>query len=117
MALSTVLDISNDFNLSSSKNIDVSGWDSITIQLVTPSGAINFLTTNDSGAIQGVTDGNAFTAANFTAMQATNLATGVAATSGAATGLWRTNAFGRFLQLSGTSVTAAKILIYLSKIS
>lgn len=116
MALSLIKDITADFNADSLAQVDLSGWDSVTIQLVTPTGTVNFLSSNDAGAVEGSTDGNALTALNFTALQATNLATGVAATSGAATGLWRITGFGRFLQLSGTSVTAAKILLYLSKI-
>lgn len=118
MAIATTIDVSATFASggSGSVNLDVSGWDYATIQLVSPTGAINFLSTNDGGGIIGVTDGNATSAANFTAVQGTNLATGVAATSGSASGLWRISSMGRYIQLSGTSITATKVLVLLSKI-
>lgn len=116
MATSTILDITSEFNSVGHKNIDMSGWDSVTIQLVTPTGTITFNGSNDDGSVTGAVQGNANSAINWTAIQATNLNTGAAATTGAASGLWRVSAFPRFLQLTGSSVTAGKILLYFSKI-
>jgi len=118
MAISTTLDVTPTFSTggSSSINIDVSGWDTAVVQLVSPSGSINFLSSNDGGAITGVTDGNATSAANFTAVQGVNLATGAAATLGGVSGLWKISGMGRYLQLSGSSITATKVLVELSKI-
>ena len=118
MALSQIIDVSQSFvtGAPSSVNLDISGWDSVVIQLVSPSGTINILGSNDSGEITGSIIGNSTTAINFTAIQANNLATGVAATSGAATGLWKLIGLPKFLQLSGTTITASKVLVYLSKI-
>lgn len=115
MAISTVFDATADFNLNGVKNIDMSGWDTCVIQLVTPVAGISFLSSNDDGSITGQVQGGPLSALNFTAVQAVNLATGVAATSGAATGLWKISGAGRFIQLLGAT-TAAKILVYLSKI-
>lgn len=116
MAVATTLDVTKDFNADSLANIDMSGWDSATVQLVSPTGTINFLSSNDSGAVESATDGNALTSASYTAIQGTNLATGTAVTSLAASGLVIFKSFGRYLQLSATSVTATKVLVYLSKI-
>lgn len=118
MAISTTIDVSSTFATggSSSVNLDLSGWDTAVVQLVSPSGAINFLSSNDGGQVTGVSDGNATSAINFTAVQGTNLATGSAATSGSASGLWKISGFGRYIQLSGSSITATKVLVELSKI-
>lgn len=119
MALSTTIDASSPFTAGGSGNfvVDMSGWDYATVQLESPSGAINFLSTNDSSAVTGSTDGNSLTAANFTAVQGKTLSTGAAATNGSASGLWKISDFGRYLQLSGSGITATKILIFLSKVS
>lgn len=114
MAISTVIDVTTDFNADGLANIDTSGWDSATVQLITPASAVTFNGSNDDGSVTGSVPGSPTTATNFTVLFMTNLATGVGATTGAVTGLWRSNALPRFLQLAGT--TAVKILVYLSKI-
>jgi hypothetical protein len=104
-------DVTTDFNANSGVNLDVSDWLSVVIQFVSPSGAVTFNGTNDSGAVQGVTDGNASLATNWVAIQATNMNTGVAATSAAASGLWKIINPPHFIQLTGTSVTATKVIV------
>lgn len=117
MAISTTLDITSEFNSVGHKNVDMSGWDSMTIQLVSPTGTITFNGSNDDGSVTGSVQGNANSAINWTAIQATNLNTGSGSTTGAVSGLWRISAFPRFVQLTGSSVTASKIILYFSKIS
>jgi hypothetical protein len=112
--ISQYLDLTNDFNVAGLATIDVGEWDWITVQLVTPAGTVTFSTSNDGGAAQAVTDGNAASAINFIAIQGTNLNTGTTGTTLAASGLMRFAVIGRYLQLSGT--TAAKVLVKLSKI-
>jgi hypothetical protein len=116
MSVQIVLDVTDDFNADSDVKLDTGGFDYAIVQLVSPSGTVNFLHTNDSGAIEGVSDGSAVSATNFVAVQGTNLAAGTAVTSLAASGLVRFGYIGRFLQLSGTSVTATKVLVRLYKI-
>jgi hypothetical protein len=118
MALSTVLDISDDFNADSLVQIDISGWDWIVLQVVgSPSGAIAFKHSNDSNSTTGATSGNALTAINFVAVQMTDLSSGTAVTKTSAAGLFKAGVIGRFFQLSGTSITGVtKILVHLSKI-
>lgn len=117
--ISTVVDFSQDFADGSKAVIDASNWDWVVVQVVNPSGTINFLASNDSGAITGVSDGNSISATNFTAAQATNIATGTAVTSTAAAGLFRFAVVGRYIQISGNggTETVDKLLVYLTKIS
>lgn len=114
MAISTTIDITADFNADGSANVDLSGWDSVTVQLITPAAAVSFFGSNDDGSVAGSVQGSSAQALNFTALFMTNLATGVGAATGTVAGLWRSETLPRFLQLTGT--TAAKILVYLCKI-
>lgn len=114
MAISTTVDVTNVFNAAGSATIDLSGWDSATVQLVAPAGAVTFNGSNDDGSVTGSVQGSSKQAINFTVLFMINLATGVGATTGSVAGLWRSETLPRFLQLTGT--TAAKILVYLSKI-
>lgn len=116
MAVQIVLDVTADFNAGSSVKLDTGGFDYSIVQLVNPSGSVAFTHTNDSGDIQGVSDGSAVSATNFVAVQGTNLASGAAVTSLAASGLVRFEHYGRYLQLAGSSVTADKVLVRLFKI-
>lgn len=111
-----VLDLSQSFvsGASSSYTIDMGGWDYAIVQLVNPSGAVNFTSSNDGGDISSYE--NAVSALNFTAVQGTNLATGTAVTSLNASGLVKFNVVGKFLKLAGSSVTADKVLVRLAKI-
>lgn len=114
MAVSQIMDVTSQFNANGLVNIDVSGMDTIVVQLETPAAAVSFKHTNDQGAITGATDGNALSANNFIAVQGVDLSTGTPATSSNASSLYRFGVIGKIFQLSGT--TAAKILIHLSKI-
>lgn len=51
--ISKIVDATNSFNSLGYYYQDISGWDSATVQFLTPSEAISFFTTNDSGAISG----------------------------------------------------------------
>lgn len=115
--LATTQDLTINFNRDGYAKIDLSNWDFCVAHFIGTSGAISFLTSNDAGAITGVTDGNATSATNFVAVQGTNLSTGVAGTSAATSTLYRFNNIGRFLELSGAGVTVTKLILYLSKIS
>jgi|GEM_PF-4889420 len=118
MAVSTVLDISDDFNADSLAQIDISGWDWIIVQIIgSPSGAIAFKHSNDPNSTTGATIGNALTATNFVAVQLTDLSSGTGVTTTSGAGLFRGGVIGRFFSLSGTSITGVtKILVHLSKI-
>jgi hypothetical protein len=51
--ISTIVDATDSFNADGSFYQDLSGWDSAVVQVVSPSAAINFTTTNDDGAVTG----------------------------------------------------------------
>lgn len=116
MGLSKTIDLTASFNATGLSTIDVGQWDDVTMQVVSPTGTINFLGTNDSGGVQGVTDGSALTATNFNAVQGTNLATGVAATSTGASSSYKFLPGTKFLRFSGAGVTVTEMLVFLYKI-
>jgi hypothetical protein len=124
MSVQIVLDVTDEYTTGLESGtpylvkLDTGGFDYAVVQLVNPSGAILFQHTNDSGAIQGVSDGSAVSSANAVALQGINLATGTAVTSLAADGIIRLQSYGRFLWLDGTgaSSTVDKLLVRLYKI-
>ena len=97
--------------------IDVSNYDYAIVQFVNPTGTINITSTNDGGDMTGITDGNAKTATNFTAIQATKLSDGTAVTAVVTAGLYRINVAGRYLSFGGTGAAATKVVIRLAMIS
>lgn len=117
MAVSQILDVTADFNSTNDVKLDIGGWDYAIVQVVNPSGTVDFKTSNDANAIEGASDGSGVSAINFTAVNGVNLATGSGVTSLAASGLVRFGYIGKFLQISGSTVTADKILVRLFKIN
>lgn len=116
MGLSIVKDVTSDFNADSKVNLDISGFDVVVLQIESPSGAINFNTTNDSGAVQGVSDGNASTATAWRGVQGTDVLNGSGATNASATTIIKFTNFGRFIQFVGSAVTVSRMLVMLYKI-
>lgn len=122
MALGRPLgDYAAEFNSLYNITLDVSGWDKIAIQVVAPfSGGISIYNTNDSGAIQGVTQGNAQLATNFNLAQVTNNATAAASTSISAAGNYSYTVNAQFLKIQGvpadTPTNVYKLLIFNQKI-
>lgn len=109
-------DYTLQFNATGVLPLDVSGWDRVVVQIVgTPSATITFQTTNDAGAIQGQTDGNASTATNWLTVQGTDLTSGSSITTAAAALIVRFTYIGRFLRLNSTSGTVTKLLVMLNK--
>lgn len=112
--LSSYIDATDKFNAAGTFVQDVGEWDFVVVQLVTPVGTTTFSSTNDDGAITGVSDGTPASAQNWIDVQGINLLTSTAATTLAGAGLMRFPVVGQYLRISGTS--AAKVLIKLSKI-
>lgn len=117
MSKQRVVDITADLNSNSLATLDVGGWDIAEVQLVTPTGTFSFLTSNDSGAITGVSDGSNVSATNFTAVSGINLATAGAVTSLATSGIVKFLNFGQYLRVSGAGATVASASIRLYKIN
>ena len=99
---------------------DLSGWDKTTVQVVSPiNGSIYIYGSNDGDAVQGVQQGNASLAINFTPIQATNLATGAAVNVISAAGNYSVPVNAQFLRLQGNPAAAGtnvyKLLLFNSK--
>lgn len=115
--LAQYLDLSLKLNANNFAIVELSNWDYCVIQVVSPSGTINLTATNDSGAIQGETDGSYKLSTSYTTVQATKLSDGTAVTALATSGQYRVGVVGRYLKIGGVGASAAKLLVMLSKIS
>lgn len=117
MAIQRIIDISADLNSNSLATLDVGGYDFAEVQLVTPTGTFSFLTSNDSGAVTGVSDGSNLSATNFTAVSGINLATAGAVTTLATSGIVKFPNLGQYLRVSGAGATVASASVRLYKIN
>lgn len=118
MATERILDITADLNNNSIWQSDIGGWDYAVVQLVSPTGTFTFNSTNDANAITGVSDGSAVSATNWIAVQGTNLNSGAAVSTLAASGLVRLQSIGQFLQIAGAAAaTVTKAFVRLYKIN
>lgn len=115
--LAQYLDLTAEFNANNRASFEMSNYDYAVIQMVSPSGTITLTATNDSGAVQGVTDGDITTATNYTTVHATRLFTDNQVTSLANPGLYRVNVVGRYVRFGGDNAQATKVLVMLAKIS
>lgn len=114
-------DFSKTMNSVYKISLDMSGWTETTIQVVAPMvGTLFVYGTNDGDFVNGSQQGNATLAINYTPLQTTNLATGTAANTIIAAGLYKTNIDAQFLRLQGSPVGAGmsvyKLLLFNSKI-
>lgn len=90
--------------------LDMSGWEKTTIQVAAPVAApLVVYGSNNAGAGQGITDGNAELAIGFTAIRATNLADGTVASTISAAGNYQVDINARFLRLQGGGANVYKI--------
>ncbi len=118
MSIQRIIDITKDLNDNDLCTLDVGGYDYAEVQLVTPTGIFSFLTSSDSGAITGVSDGSNVSATNFTAVSGINLATGSGVTTLAADGIVKFANLAQYLRVSGgAAAQVAKAFIRLYKIN
>ena len=118
-------DLTTVFNSVYQLNRDVSGWDGLTVQIVTPllGNGIYIYGSLDSGTQQQNNQGNASLAINYTSIQATNLATGSVVTQPiTAAGMYRVNAANQqFVRIQGnpsdTPTNVYRILMWETKVS
>ena len=115
MAIQRIIDITADLNANSIATNDVGGYDFVEVQLVSPIGTFSFLTSNDSGAVTGVSDGSSASATNFTAVSGIKLSDASAVTTLAGSGIVKFPNIGQYLQITGAGaaqVTKAFIRLY-----
>lgn len=115
MSVQKIIDITADLNDNDIATLDVGGFDYAEVQLVAPTGTFSFFTSNDSGAITGVSDGSAASATNFTAVTGTKLSDASAVTTLAAAGIVKFANLGQYLQITGAAaaqVTKAFVRLY-----
>lgn len=126
MSVQIVLDVTNEY-LSGSESgtpylvkLDVGGYDYAVIQAINPSigDTIAIKSTNDSGDIQGVSDGSAVSSINAFNVFGIDLATNTPTTTLPSTSLVRVQSVGRYIWLDGVGdgVTVDKLLVRLYKI-
>lgn len=113
-------DLTTPFNSVYQIYSDMSGWDRCTIQVVGPlSGRINIMGTNDSGAQQQNTYGNAMLAINYTPILAKDLSTGSMVNAIYGAGLFEVDINAQFLKLQGSPASAGtnvyRILLFNQK--
>jgi hypothetical protein len=114
---SRVKDWTYNINNQRQVTLDVGEYDKVTAQFIAPIvGTIYPYASLDGGEIQGVQYGNAALATNFTAVQATNLATGSAVSSITAAGLYTVTTNAKYLRFGGGGISVYKLLIDNSKI-
>lgn len=96
---STVVDATYDFNLNGSYVQDLSGYDNAVVQIVSPSGAINFKTTNDDGSVTGTLPPSPEVPANWLTVLGVDLTLKTNVSSLNASGIVRFDIIGKYLQL------------------
>jgi hypothetical protein len=115
MSVQRNIEITSDLNDNDIATLDVGGWDFAEVQLVSPTGTFSFFTSNDSGAITGVSDGNNVTATNFTAVTGTKLSDASAVTTLAGSGIVKFSNLGQYLRITGAGaaqVTKGFVRLY-----
>jgi len=126
MSVQIVLDVTNEY-LSGSESgtpylvkLDTGGYDYAVVQAVNSDGDIYLYSTNDSGDIQGVSDGSAVSSTNPVSVLGVDLSTNTDVPALSSTiKLVRVQSVGRYLWLDGTpdgATVVDKILVRLYKI-
>lgn len=115
--VSRIMDLTADLAIGNKAVIDISGWETLTVQAIGLGGTMSLSATNDGGDITGSTESSPGTATNFNAIQAVNLTTGATATAVTGTNLFRITPISfKYLQIGdGATATATKLLVFVTK--
>lgn len=117
MSVSRIIDITADINADGRAIVETGGWDQAEVQLVTPTATATVETSDDAGAITGVSDGSSASATNFVVLQGVNVTSGAAASTLAVSGILKFTNIGQFLRVIGPGLTVTKALVRLYKIN
>lgn len=107
------LDITNEVNSENGSIRDCGGWDTAILHIVTPTGQINFETSNDSGALTGISDGSSASSDNFIGLLGTNVSDGSSISSLSTSGVVKFTNIGRYLKVCGSGQTVTKAILKL----
>ena len=110
--ISKTIDASSSFNSLGYYYQDLSGWDSATVQFVTPSEAISFFTTNDNGAINGQLLPAPQVPLNWDVVKGIDLATKGDVTSTSTDSNVEFGIIGQYLLLKGATVNSPSSYAY-----
>lgn len=111
------LDLTEEFNTNSYAIFEASNYSYAVVQILGATDEIYWAATNDSGAIQDVTDGNILTSTNYQSISSTNLYNNTLTDYNAGEHLFRFDIVGRYIKLDGTNfgTQVSKLLVMLVK--
>lgn len=98
--------------------LDVSEWQNVTVQVIGSfgGGTIDIKGTNNSGAIQGILEGNPQSSKDYVAILAINLTDDSRVSQISSAGLYKVVVSTKFISLSNGSLDAnSKIILFLNK--
>lgn len=98
--ISTTVDATESFNANGEFYQDLSGWDSAVVQIVTPSAAVNFTTTNDNGSVTGQLLPAPEVPINWVTVLGVNLTTKTDVSSIAVSGIVEFGIIGKYLKIA-----------------
>jgi len=114
--ISKLIDVTTEFNDNAKVQLDIGEWDYVVAQFVSPTGTVTFKATNDGGAVDKTSQGDAKSAINWNVIQGLNLAANTSAVNTNATSMFKFNVVGKFIQFESVGQTVGKLLINYSKI-
>jgi len=118
--ISQIIDVTDQYNATQSVTLDVSLWDKVSVQIVGTfaDDGITAYISNDSRAIQGVSDGGPSMATNFFGIQMTKLVDQTLISNMNVTGVYGTNIWAKYFRLLGglfDDPASSKVIVFLSK--
>jgi len=108
--ISTIVDATQAFNNNNDFYQDLSGWDAAVVEIVDPTAAISFYTTNDDGSIEGQLLPAPEVPINWIPVLGVNLYNKADVLSVNSTCLIQFGIIGKYLQLSGVTPTTTTTL-------
>lgn len=114
--IASAKDVTAEFNANNGFKMDIANWQNVVIHVSgTLSGTINITGTNNGGEITGATGNSPTSAKDFTAIQATNMASGAAVTAIAAAGNYKLINLPQYIQVGGASAaTTGSVIVFLT---
>lgn len=113
------LDLTDEIKTNGFAQFEASNYDYAVIQIDGNDGDVYFKSTLDSGAIQGVTEGNISTSVNYVSIGGIRLSDNTYTTVATdnENGLFRFNVVGRYIRIeAGEGNVLSKLLVMLTKI-